>query len=209
MENENIRAILAENIQFYRKQKIMTQLELAEYLSYSDKAVSKWERGEGVPDIYVLDKLADLFDLSLDELVYKKHKAFVPQSVRNKKHLTVSLAAFVLVWIIAVTFYSIAMMANLSTFPLWYSFIVAIPISAIVLLVFSSLWANRATTFIMISVLLWSVALTLTVLLYPHLSNSYLFFIIAIPVQIGVILLGYSVKFAKKIKSRNEMNPKK
>ncbi len=200
MENENIRAILAENIQFYRKQKLMTQLELAEYLAYSDKAVSKWERGEGVPDIYVLDKLADLFDLSLDELVYKRHKAFVPQSVRNKKHLTISLAAFVLVWIIAVSFYSIAMMANLSAFPLWYSFIVAIPVSVIVLLVFSSLWANRAITFIMISALLWSVALMLTILLYPHLSNSYLFFIIAIPVQIGVILLGYSVKFAKKHK---------
>jgi len=198
MENEVIKAILAENIQFYRKQKQMTQLELADYLSYSDKAVSKWERGEGVPDIYVLDKLASLFDLSLDELIYKKHKAIVPQSVRNKKHLTISLAAFVLVWIVAVTFYSIGSMIGISTFPLWYSFIVAIPISFVVLLVFASLWSTRPIIFIMISLLLWATALMLTILLFPHLSNSYLFFIIAIPVQIGVVLIGYSVKFAHK-----------
>lgn len=200
MENEVIKAILAENIQFYRKQKQVTQLELAEYLSYSDKAVSKWERGEGVPDIYVLDRLAKLFDLSLDELVYKKHKAIVPQSVRNKKHLTVSLAAFVLVWIIAVTFYSIGSMIGIDTFPLWYSFIVAIPVSAIVLLVFASVWSTRLIIFITISFLVWSLSLMLTILLYPHLNNSYLFFIIAIPVQIGVALVGYSVKYSKKHK---------
>jgi len=201
MENEVIKAILAENIQFYRKQKQMTQLELADYLSYSDKAVSKWERGEGVPDIYVLDQLATLFDLSLDELVYKKHKAYIPQSVRNKKHLTISLAAFVLVWIVAVTFYSFSAMLSLFVFPLWYTFIVAIPVSVIVLLVFAALWSSRPILFVIISFLIWSIALMLTILLFTHLSNSYLFFIIAIPIQIGVVLIGYSIKFAHKNKA--------
>ncbi len=196
-----MRAILAENIQFYRKQIKMTQLELAEYLSYSDKAVSKWERGEGVPDIYVLGSLAELFGLSLDELVYKKHKAFVPQSVRNKRHLTTTLAAFALVWVIAVTFYSVGSMLALDGFPLWYSFIVAIPISAVVLLVFSCIWSRRPIVVTMISVLLWTLALTLTILLLPSLSNSYLFFIIAIPAQAVILFVNYSVKYSRKNKS--------
>ncbi len=200
MENEIIKATLAENIQFYRKQKLMTQLELAEYLSYSDKAVSKWERGEGVPDIYVLDRLAELFDLTLDELVYKKHKTIIPQSVQNKRHLTITLAAFTLVWVIAVTFYSVTMMAGIDSFPLWYAFIVAIPVSTIVVLVLSSIWSRRPIVITVISVLVWSIALTLTILLYGHLQNSYLFFIIAIPVQAVILFVNFSIKYSQRNK---------
>jgi transcriptional regulator with XRE-family HTH domain len=196
MENELIKARLAENIQFYRKQKQMTQLELAEYLNYSDKAVSKWERAESAPDIFVIDKLCELFKVTLDELIYKKHIAYVPQSVRHKKHLTIALAAFVLVWFIAVTAFSILTMINFDGFALWKIYIVSMPISAVVLLVFASLWSTRAYIFVSISFLIWTLALTLT-LLVPT-NSSYLFFIIAIPVQIVSILIGFSLKYSRK-----------
>ncbi|QWB96120.1 helix-turn-helix domain-containing protein [Mycoplasmatota bacterium] len=198
MENELIKARLAENIQFYRKQKLMTQLELAEYLNYSDKAVSKWERAESAPDIFVINKLCQLFEVTLDELIYKKHTAYTPQSVRHKKHLTIALAAFVLVWFIAVTTFSILKMLNFDGFELWKIYIVALPFSAIVLLVFTSLWSKRPYIFLSISYLIWTLALMLT-LLVPT-SSSYLFFIIAIPVQIVSILIGYSLKYSKNNK---------
>lgn len=51
----------------------MTQLELAESLQYSDKAVSKWERGESVPEIATLKAIAELFDVTLDSLVSEEH----------------------------------------------------------------------------------------------------------------------------------------
>ena len=47
----------------------MTQIELAEILNYSDKAVSKWERGESVPDISVLKQIADIFGVTVDYLL--------------------------------------------------------------------------------------------------------------------------------------------
>ena len=66
---EDLKHIIAKNICDLRTAKGMTQLELAEKLNYSDKAVSKWERGESVPDITVLKEIADLFDVTLDYLV--------------------------------------------------------------------------------------------------------------------------------------------
>ena len=52
----------------------MTQLDLAEKLHYSDKAVSKWERGESVPEIGTLTAIADLFGVPLDYLVRSEHE---------------------------------------------------------------------------------------------------------------------------------------
>ena len=51
---DNIKQIVAKNIADLRKSASMTQLEFAEHLNYSDKAVSKWERGDSLPDVAVL-----------------------------------------------------------------------------------------------------------------------------------------------------------
>lgn len=66
---EEIRRNIAANIQRLRVGSGMTQQELGEYLNYTDKAVSKWERGESVPDVGVLLKIANLFGVTLDHLV--------------------------------------------------------------------------------------------------------------------------------------------
>ena len=55
------REIIAENITALRKSARLTQAELAEKLNYSDKAISKWERGDSVPDVLVLAELAELY----------------------------------------------------------------------------------------------------------------------------------------------------
>ena len=66
---DDIKSIVAKNITELRILNNMTQLELAEKLNYSDKAISKWERGESTPDISVLVMIADIFGVSLDYLV--------------------------------------------------------------------------------------------------------------------------------------------
>ena len=60
----DIRSIIAENIAALRKSARLTQAELAERLNYSDKAVSKWERGDSIPDVIVLSELASLFSVN-------------------------------------------------------------------------------------------------------------------------------------------------
>ena len=66
---EQIRAIIAFNISSMRLRAGMTQQELADMLNYSDKAVSKWERGESVPDISVLARVAEIFGVTVDYLI--------------------------------------------------------------------------------------------------------------------------------------------
>ncbi len=55
-----------------RKEKGMTQLELAERMGVTDKAVSKWERDLSFPDINSIPKLAEIFEVSVDELMQVK-----------------------------------------------------------------------------------------------------------------------------------------
>ena len=55
---QNVRSIIASNLTKYRKNLGLTQLELAEKLNYSDKTLSKWERGESIPDIVTLKQLS-------------------------------------------------------------------------------------------------------------------------------------------------------
>ena len=66
---EEVKDIVAKNIHELRKKNNMTQLELAEKLNYSDKTVSKWEKGENSPDITFLVEIANIFGVSLDYLV--------------------------------------------------------------------------------------------------------------------------------------------
>ena len=60
--------MIGQNIAKWRKEKGMTQDQLAEHLSVSAQAVSKWENGASLPDIAILPKLAGIFDVTLDQL---------------------------------------------------------------------------------------------------------------------------------------------
>ena len=68
-----LRKNIASNIAKRRTNAKLTHAELAEALSYSDKSISKWERGESVPDIYVLNAIAELFGVTVDYLL-EEHK---------------------------------------------------------------------------------------------------------------------------------------
>ena len=60
---------IAANIRFFRKANNLTQEELSKQLGGSKNLVSNYENGISTPDIYTLVKLADIFDITLDELV--------------------------------------------------------------------------------------------------------------------------------------------
>ena len=70
--DEDIKLIIANNIAKFRKEAKLTQAELAEKLNYSDKAISKWERGESLPDVIILNQIAQVFGITLDSLVSNK-----------------------------------------------------------------------------------------------------------------------------------------
>ena len=68
---ENIREIIGENLASLRKEAKLTQLELAEKFNYSDKAVSKWEKGDTIPDIETLYNLCQFYGVTIDYLTHQ------------------------------------------------------------------------------------------------------------------------------------------
>ena len=71
--------VIAENLALYRKLHGLTQAELADAIGYSDKSVSKWERGDGTPDIFILLALSDIYGVTVSELVGQTEKCKATQ----------------------------------------------------------------------------------------------------------------------------------
>ncbi len=190
---DNLKLIIAQNIAELRKSHSLTQAEFAEKLNYSDKAISKWERGESVPDISVLKSIADMFDVTVDYLLTEDHSKQQQEikfiSRRKKRNrMVITGISILLVWFIA-TFAFVNMDIIVSDkHPYWLAFIYAVPISFIVWLVFNSIWFNRRRNFFIISLLMWSVLATFYLTLLPFGFNLWLVFAIGIPAQ-AIILL--------------------
>ncbi len=187
---EDLKVTIAKNIQTLRKNMGLTQIGLAERLNYSDKAVSKWERGESLPDIAVLKEIADLFGVSVDYLLSDSHDlpemALSTKKMIRKNRLIITLLATAMVWLLATIAFVVLglLVPNLSN--TWMAYIVAVPVSCIVLLVFNSIWGRARYSFIIISVLIWSILLILYLML--NIANIWLIFVVGIPAEIMVIL---------------------
>jgi transcriptional regulator with XRE-family HTH domain len=199
----DIRQYFADNLIFFRKNANMTQLDLAEQIHYSDKAISKWERGESLPDVNTLKAIADLFGISIDALISERKidtpLPVVPHQINaiTKKRWIISLLSASLVWMIATTVYSFAsMIVPLMSSP-WQVFIIAIPVSLLVVFVLSCIWFDRKVIFFCASLVLWTSALTLFVML--DIMNNWMFFIIPIPIEI-IFVLWYTLRHIKEPK---------
>ncbi len=195
----SIKSIVAQNLAELRQKKGMTQLELAEKLNYSDKAVSKWERAESMPDISVLVEIADIFEVPLDYLVREEHERPKPKKEKkekasknyNKKFiaalsvLTVWLAAFI-------AFVAISLTAKDSPLQ-WLMLVYAVPCSMIVWLVLNSIWFDSRRNYLIISLLMWSVLIALHVSFLSLGISIWQIYLLGIPGQI-IILFWSKIK---------------
>ena len=87
MQLSELKLIFASNLIRLRTQAGMKQAELGAQLNYSDKSVSKWERGEAIPDAYVLTQLAEIFGVSVDALLTSHDKVTKPSVSYATKRL--------------------------------------------------------------------------------------------------------------------------
>jgi len=183
MNETEFKRIVADNIAFYRKQMGLTQLQLAEKLNYSDKAISKWERGESLPEVYVLHSLASFFGVTLNDFLTVGRKPRTPLTIKTR--ILISILSAGIVWLVATVIFVLTNLIEPNIdFDIWLVFIYAIPLSSIVLLVFSLLWGNNRLSFAFVTAL--SVGLTLSIYLslfkfYPHI---WYIFITLVPIEI-------------------------
>lgn len=186
---QDLKQLIGKNITKLRTSSKLTQAEFAEQLNYTDKAVSKWERGESLPDIVILKQIADMFGVNVDYLLSEhrddeKPAAMAERKIRDRNHFIIALMAIVIVWFLAVFVYFLA--DSVSGIHLWQAYLVAVPVSAIVALVFNSMWGKARANYIIISVLMWSALTTFYVLLLKY--NIWTIFLLGIPGQTSVVL---------------------
>lgn len=193
----DLKEIISKNLVKYRKLAKLTQLQVAESISYSDKAVSKWERGDGVPDIFVLKKLAKLYDVSVNDFLVESNIINLPSAKLQK--LIITLISMGVVMIIATTIYVVLSIADSQFKYSWMAFIFALPIICILGIIFSSLWFKKFISLIFSSAFLWTFATALFLSL--QIERSWLIYIIAIPIQV-TILLGYYLAITKKLSKK-------
>ena len=188
---EDLKPIIAKNIIRLRQNAGLTQIELAEKLNYSDKAVSKWERAESMPDITVLKVIADLFSVPLDYLVQEEPKLPETEPVRTDKghnHRVITTLSILLVWFVATLTYVMIDVIVADVKIHWLVFLYAVPVSAIVWLVFNSIWFNTRRNYFIISVLTWSTLISAVLTLLMCSIQAWQLLLLGIPGQIIIFI---------------------
>jgi transcriptional regulator with XRE-family HTH domain len=192
---ENLQSIIANNIIYLRKKNNLTQQELASKISYSDNAISRWERGDATPTVEILNiiahyfgvKVTDLFDENFPEIDQPKDK------LTRIKRILVILFSVSIVWTFALVGFIYTMMFKdqLGDYGPngWLLFVISIPLSLLVLYFYNRLWGNKIYHLIIFSLFWWSL-ITNFYLYSLVLSgvNLWLIFLLGIPIQLAQIL---------------------
>ena len=213
----DIKNIFAHNLISLRKQLKITQVEFAEKINYSDKAVSKWERGESIPDVAVLKSIGDFFGVTVDFLITEhspdekiEQKTNYAKSVTNKNRLLITGITFFAIFLCSIiVFVSVqSIRPDNLILNLQCCFVLPLPIQLLLIVIFSSLWAKRYLKFIAVSCFIWSVLLSVYTIVWLFTGAHYpLIFIVGIPTQI-ITLMSFGIINVKTIRIKHEKSDK-
>ena len=181
MNNEELKSRVGANIARLRRERGLTQAELAERINYSDKAVSKWERAESLPDVLTLISLAEQLGTDMNTLTglpaapeptpepipEPEPVPAEPEKPDKKRYSAdrgvIQKLSSILVWVVALFLYMV--LDAFGVKHLWLLFVVAVPANAIVLLSLRSAWKLYGLNRILISIIMWGFLLGIYLLL--------------------------------------------
>ena len=195
---DDFKKTVAENIIKLRTSLNMTQAQLGEELNYSDKSVSKWERGESIPDVFVLKRIADLAGVTVDYIItpHQEGEEIKPEKkIHRYSRRFITLTVLAGIWALAVLVFVVLWLTGSVT---WLVFVYAIPVSLITLLVLNSVWGDRTWNLYIISGLVWGILCCIYLTALSH--NWWQLFLVGVPAQI-IIIFAFSIKRRPKQKA--------
>lgn len=197
----DIKGTLARNLTELRLLSGLTQAELGERLNYSDKTVSKWERGESTPDLAVLVEIADLFGVTLDALVRSdaiEEEAREERKTRTRyNHRAITYICEGCVLFVAILAFILTSLIARQASWQWLYFVYALPILFVVRLVFNSVWFNPRGNYLIISMLMWSVLAAIHITFLYFGIQVALIYLLGVAGQIIIVLWSF-IKKPKK-----------
>lgn len=187
---EKVTTIIGENIAALRKAKNMTQQQLAERINYSNKAVSRWENGECLPNVETLTDICEIFGVEFEYLIKRHEEVKLGASVKANR-IALTLLAIVTVFTIAtVVFVYVKLLHAVN---IWQIFVWGVPASAVTIFYFVNRWkVGKTAQIVSSSVSLWSILASLYLTFINQ--NVWSIFLVGIPVQIMIVLFGYVSK---------------
>lgn len=195
---KSINERIATNLVILRKNAGLTQLEFANKLNYSNKAISKWEKGESIPSVETLEQICLFFNITLNDLTSE-----IPYDAKKKEKNLSKLSAnkviiicmlIVATWFISTILFVYDKIIN-DTSNFMY-FLWALPSSLLITLIFNYLWENKKSIYPLVSLLIWSLLLCIHLQFLSY--NLWAIYIIGIPLQIAVILWSQLNKYKKQ-----------
>ncbi len=185
MQLSELKLVVASNLIKLRTGAGLTQAELGAKLNYSDKTISKWERGEAIPDAFVLTQLAELFGVTVDNIL-SSHDKWQPTDVPEEEHSystdMIIAVAVIGVWTLALTAFVALWLVDLIY---WQIFAAALPASVLVYMILICVFNKKQYLEYVIAAFVLSVFVALFLLLpgYP-----WQLFLIAVLAEVIVFL---------------------
>lgn len=188
----DVKPIIAKNLTYFRKQSGLTQAELAEKLNYSDKAVSRWEHGDTLPDINVLNQLCEFYGIDMNTLISDEAESLEKPTDNYKSSLKYRICIYGLalasVWIIATIVFICSGIIDDGNY-YWLVFIWALPASCMALTLTSFGMKVRVFRLVLNSIFIWTL---LTGIFLHFVTQSYIFwtiYLIGAPLQLIVVMM--------------------
>ncbi len=183
--------LVGSRIARFRKEKNLTQYELAEHMNYSDKSISKWEQGQSIPNIFVLNELAQFFGVSLDVLIGNKNYKSVSarKDTRFKHAFLYSLLVFSVFFIaFGVVF---IVVDDFEKFKTWSLILWGVAGATIPIFIYSLIYKKEVYSYISSTIFVWMITVGLYLTFEPR-ERLWVLFVIAVPINLFLeILLVY------------------
>lgn len=192
----NIREVVARNLQMIRKENKLTQVELSKKINYSDKAISRWEKGEVLPDIEVLQSISKVYGVHISFFFEEQPVNFgVNKNLPGKNDVLMHMLSVCVIWtVLSILFVYVNTIYN---YVLWQAFVWGVPITVFFTLRFYKKWQKDELKMILRTILVWSFLACVYLQFISY--NMWLLFIIGIPVQAGIIVSYLSNKNKRNI----------
>jgi len=199
---KELKEIVSKNLISLRKMNNLTQLELSKKINYSDKAISRWEKGEVLPDVETIKVLSEVFNVPMSAILEDNDNiAKVKLSKPSKQEILSQIFLICEIWTLLSVIYVYLNLSNGQN--IWQMFIWGIPATAFVLLVQNRKAKNNIINFIYGSILVWS----FITCLFLHMLDAcpWYFFILGVPVQ-GMLVVRYLFNYRQKINLKGKGN---
>lgn len=194
---ENVKKIVSQNLTKLRKEKNMTQAELAKLINYSDKAISRWETGEVVPDLETIYALSEVFGVPVSAIT----EAQAEKKEGNGGSLTVSQKVLSQIFLVCEIWFIICAVFVYLKFSrqvnLWQLFVLGVPATALLLWFCNRKEPANTLLFIFATIFIWS--LITCVYLYLRKSNPWYIYFLGLPLQ-GLVIIRYVFNYKQNLK---------